>query len=223
MGPVHRAMSDSVVKTLFAMSRNICTFIDIDFGRGCEEKLSDPAWKKVKAEIAHIRGLRPGSARHDPAYGDPNCFDNLLLLCPNHHSHIDDLEPERYTVEFLEDMKWRRAAESSTPWADEQTLGRFVALLQYQTELAWSAERLLEEQRASDETRAILARAMNRLPEREKVVCTLYYYEELTISEISRILGLSQSTVRRSRARAMVRLHDYLGPAVEILRSLEHR
>ncbi len=118
-------------------------------------------------------------------------------------------------------MKWRRAAEPVTrEWVDEQTLDHYVALLLHQTQLAWSAERLLEEQRASDETRTRLARAMNRLPEREKVVCTLYYYEKLTIGEISGILGVSVSTVRRSRARAMSSLHDDLGPMVEILRSL---
>jgi hypothetical protein len=27
-------------------------------------------------------------------------FDNLILLCPNHHARIDDLEPDRFTVEM---------------------------------------------------------------------------------------------------------------------------
>src|SRR5437879_1102376 len=99
--------SETVVKALFAMSRNVCAFVDVGTGRACEETLTDPQWKRVKAEIAHIRGLLPTSARYDADYEDPNGFENLCLLCPTHHTQIDDLEPERYTVEVLLEMKNR--------------------------------------------------------------------------------------------------------------------
>ena len=37
--------------------------------------------------------------------------------------------------------------------------------------------------------RHILADAINRMPEREKIVLTLYYYEGLTLAEIGQVLG----------------------------------
>ncbi len=41
----------------------------------------------------------------------------------------------------------------------------------------------------SQETKHLLARAINLLPEREKIVVTLYYYEGLTLAEIGQVLG----------------------------------
>src|SRR5258708_4036996 len=95
-------LSESVVKTLFAVSRNTCAFRDIDTGRGCEEKLTDPTWKRVKGEIAHIHGALPGSTRYDRRYTEVNGFANLIILCPNHHTQIDSLEPGKYPVDVLE-------------------------------------------------------------------------------------------------------------------------
>ena len=40
-----------------------------------------------------------------------------------------------------------------------------------------------------EEMRHILAEAINRMPEREKIVLTLYYYEGLTLAEIGQVLG----------------------------------
>ena len=41
-----------------------------------------------------------------------------------------------------------------------------------------------------EEMRQILAESINRMPEREKIVLTLYYYEGLTLAEIGRVLGV---------------------------------
>ena len=38
-----------------------------------------------------------------------------------------------------------------------------------------------------------LGEAIARLPEREKLVVTLYYYEELTLREIGEVLGVTES------------------------------
>ena len=46
-----------------------------------------------------------------------------------------------------------------------------------------------------EETKQILAQALNRLPEREKIVLTLYYYEGLTLGEIGGILGITESPI----------------------------
>jgi len=47
----------------------------------------------------------------------------------------------------------------------------------------------------SQETRGMLAAAINALSEREKIVVTLYYFEGLTLAEIGEILGVTESRV----------------------------
>jgi RNA polymerase sigma factor for flagellar operon FliA len=46
-----------------------------------------------------------------------------------------------------------------------------------------------------EEMRHILATAINTMPEREKIVLTLYYYEGLTLAEIGLVLGVTESRV----------------------------
>ena len=60
-----------------------------------------------------------------------NSYENLLLLCPNHHDLIDELEPERFTVDDLMDMK--HAHETGRPgdrdWCTDEMAEQFVAKL----------------------------------------------------------------------------------------------
>ena len=58
-----------------------------------------------------------------------------------------------------------------------------------------------------------LAEAIARLPEREKLVVTLYYYEELTLREIGEVLGVTESRVSQLHTKAILRLKARLaGP-----------
>jgi RNA polymerase sigma factor (sigma-70 family) len=65
---------------------------------------------------------------------------------------------------------------------------------------------------ASDAERERLADAISGLPEREKLVVTLYYYEELTMAEIAEVLGVSPSRISQIHARAIQRLKAGLAP-----------
>jgi RNA polymerase sigma factor FliA len=60
------------------------------------------------------------------------------------------------------------------------------------------------------ETKQILAQALNRLPEREKIVLTLYYYEGLTLGEIGGILGITESRVCQIHTKAVIQLRSKL-------------
>jgi RNA polymerase sigma factor FliA len=51
-----------------------------------------------------------------------------------------------------------------------------------------------------------LAESISRLPEREKLVVTLYYYEELTLREIGEVLGVTESRVSQLHTKAVLRL-----------------
>ncbi|MFZ6004925.1 MAG: RNA polymerase sigma factor WhiG [Actinomycetota bacterium] len=57
-----------------------------------------------------------------------------------------------------------------------------------------------------EEMRQILADAINRLPEREKMVLTLYYYEGLTLAEIGSILGVTESRVCQIHTKSVIQL-----------------
>ena len=57
-----------------------------------------------------------------------------------------------------------------------------------------------------EEMRHILADAINRLPEREKTVLTLYYYEGLTLAEIGSILGVTESRICQIHTKAVIQL-----------------
>ncbi|MFQ5738024.1 MAG: FliA/WhiG family RNA polymerase sigma factor [Acidobacteriota bacterium] len=57
-----------------------------------------------------------------------------------------------------------------------------------------------------NEMRRLLAKAIQRLPEREQLVVSLYYYEELTMKEIGQILGVNESRVSQLHTRCMLRL-----------------
>ena len=60
------------------------------------------------------------------------------------------------------------------------------------------------------ETKELLADAISRLPEREKLVITLYYYEELTLREIGEVLGVTESRVSQLHTKAVLRLKSRL-------------
>ena len=64
-----------------------------------------------------------------------------------------------------------------------------------------------------------VADAIARLPEREKLVIALYYYENLTLREIGEVLGVTESRVSQLHTKAILRLKARLAgsPAREPL------
>ena len=62
----------------------------------------------------------------------------------------------------------------------------------------------------TEETKYLLARAINTLPEREKIVVTLYYYEGLTLAEIGQVLGVTESRICQMHTKAVLQLRGKL-------------
>ncbi|MBW8806569.1 MAG: RNA polymerase sigma factor WhiG [Catenulisporales bacterium] len=60
------------------------------------------------------------------------------------------------------------------------------------------------------ETRALLARAVNSLPARDKTVVTLYYFEGMTLAQIGEVLGVSESRVCQIHTKAVLTLRGKL-------------
>lgn len=56
-----------------------------------------------------------------------------------------------------------------------------------------------------------VAHAIEELPERERLIVILYYYEELTLKEISQVLGVTESRVSQILTRVRIQLRVLLG------------
>ena len=61
-----------------------------------------------------------------------------------------------------------------------------------------------------EEMKQILAGAINRLGDREKIVLSLYYYENLTLAQIGQVLGVTESRVCQIHTKAVMQLRGRL-------------
>jgi RNA polymerase sigma factor for flagellar operon FliA len=76
--------------------------------------------------------------------------------------------------------------------------------------LAGDPELMPERQTAMNEFIVHLGEAIEKLPKREAVLLTLYYYEELTMKEVALVLGLTESRVSQIHSQMVLRLRGLL-------------
>lgn len=95
-----KQISETVKKKLFALSGNQCCFPE------CTERVYKLEDEVLLGEMCHIRAVNPSGARFDVQLSEEevNSFDNLLVMCPTHHTTIDSNE-EKYTADFLLKIK----------------------------------------------------------------------------------------------------------------------
>ncbi|MCL2189914.1 MAG: FliA/WhiG family RNA polymerase sigma factor [Defluviitaleaceae bacterium] len=74
-----------------------------------------------------------------------------------------------------------------------------------------------EEMAEKQERQQMLAAAIEKLNEKEKQVITLYYYEDLTLKEISSIMGVSESRISQIHTKAIGKLQGKLGKFKSLL------
>ena len=67
----------------------------------------------------------------------------------------------------------------------------------------------------SEEMKEILGEAINRLPEREKIVVTLYYFEGLTLAQIGEVLGVTESRICQMHTKAVLALKGKISEATQ--------
>lgn len=95
-----KPISDVVKKKLFALSGNQCAF------PSCTERVYNLEEDVLLGEMCHINAVNPNGARYNSELpiDEINSFDNILLLCPNHHAFIDK-NAEKYDSSALREMK----------------------------------------------------------------------------------------------------------------------
>src|SRR5919206_831287 len=92
-------------------------------------------------------------------------------------------------------------------WAVSDSSGDAVSLLDtLQDPDAPDPQQML----AQSEIKDRLADAIAALPEREKLVIALYYYENLTLREIGEVLGVTESRISQLHTKAVLRLKSRL-------------
>lgn len=91
--------------------------------------------------------------------------------------------------------------ENASPDPDNRDLLQYIA----DDEEGWPS-RLLEQ----SELRKLLAEAISNMPDAEKTVLSLYYHEELTLREISKIMRLHESRISQLKSQAILRLRTYM-------------
>ena len=74
-----------------------------------------------------------------------------------------------------------------------------------------------EESVQEEELKKVLAETMDLLTEKERKVILLYYYEELTLKEISNILEVSESRVSQLHTKALLKMRKRMGSYMGIL------
>lgn len=101
-------------KVLWSRAHNQCAF------PGCQQSLTDDAKNAKTGEVrtnplgeqAHIRSHRPNGPRYDPDYRDVHAYENLILLCPTHHTKIDANDGAEFTVNDLVQMRAKHETQA---------------------------------------------------------------------------------------------------------------
>ncbi|HWQ24410.1 MAG TPA: RNA polymerase sigma factor WhiG [Gaiellaceae bacterium] len=118
------------------------------------------------------------------------------------------VSPEELDASLLEISRSSVAALDEL-WSPSGTGDQISLIDTIEDETGPSPEVTLEE----TEVKEALAEAISSLPEREKLVVTLYYYEELTLREIGEVLGVTESRVSQLHTKAILRLKAHLSGA----------
>ena len=73
-----------------------------------------------------------------------------------------------------------------------------------------------EKMMEKEELKRLLLEVIMTLTDKEKQVITMYYYEDLTLKEISMVLEVSESRVSQLHSKALIKMKQRLGPEMEL-------
>jgi len=76
--------------------------------------------------------------------------------------------------------------------------------------LAGKADMDPQTQLRLSELKTLIVSAIDTLPEKERLMVSLYYYEELTMKEIGEVLGITESRISQIHSKAVYRLRTKL-------------
>lgn len=128
-----RSYKHKDLKILFAESGNSCAF------PGCDFKIVENK-KILIGEICHISAYDKDGPRYDENVNEKNAEDNLILLCPTHHTLVD-IDISTYTIDVLKEMKEKNTKKhKSQPYEVSQELLNMINIAMISNE--YSLKRL---------------------------------------------------------------------------------
>ena len=122
MSPV--SITQQTLKKLFALSGNKCAFPN------CNNPIYDTENDSLIGEMCHIKAKCANGPRFDENQTDEerNSFENLILMCSNHHIFIDD-DPASYIVERLQKIKADHESQNIREEPSESTINNIMVNL----------------------------------------------------------------------------------------------
>lgn len=191
-----------------------------------------PAVDVENLEAAGTLGLVEAATHFDPARGVEfkayayhrirgAMLDELRRNCPLPQDMLQRVAKMRKAYEALPPPVTPEALSDATGLGYEEVLDglaaiRMTRMLSWETAGKALALRLDDPHDRPDsalersEERRLVTGAIESLPERERLVVTLYYMEDLRLKEIGQVLKLSESRVSRLLTAALFRLGEQL-------------
>jgi RNA polymerase sigma factor for flagellar operon FliA len=181
-------------------------------------------------ESAGILGLVEAAQQFDPSRGVPfkafafprirgAIIDELRRNCPLPQQMLQAIAQVRKACEGLEPPITPEVIAEATGLTPEE-VDECLAAIRLTRVSVWDevlhAPHVTRQSDAAapdanlelQESKQVLAECIERLPEQERIVVTLYYLEDLRLKEIGKVLGLSESRVSRILAKAEFRLRE---------------
>lgn len=183
-------------------------------------------------ESAGILGLVEAATKFDPergikfaTYAYPRVrgaiLDEMRRNCPLPQEMMERIAKVRKAYETTQgEATTDQLAAASGLTQDE--VSDCLSALRLTRTLSWDEAGAAGEERLADdddqpdlraeraEQAELLALGIAALPERERLVVTLYYQEDLRLKEIGKLLGLSESRVSRLLSSAMFQLGEFV-------------
>ncbi|WP_406488329.1 HNH endonuclease signature motif containing protein [Streptomyces phaeochromogenes] len=199
-----RTYREQTIKLLFGTATH-CAY------PGCATKLifKDRELFTPTAQIAHIRSEKENGPRHDPGYDGKkiNDFENLILLCGQHHPPVDQHE-SAYTTEELLEWKHQQSQQGERQVADAE-LAAIERKLNKETPI--TSDAVLRGPIASLDQSERLRQAEDRLVENPLEAAVLFD-EVATSLEHSPFIHHA-SIIRSRQCAALEKGEDYLEAA----------
>lgn len=182
-------------------------------------------------ESAGVLGLVEAAHRFDPERGVQfktyaytrirgSILDELRRNCPLPQQMLQQMARVRQAYEEMP-APVSAAAMAAATGMSEAEIADCLAAIRMTRWLSWEEkghpigtrlddprrpDRLVEK----DEQKRLLTEALNALEERERMIVTLYYLEDLRLKEIAEVLRLSESRVSRLLNAALFHLGEYM-------------
>lgn len=150
------------------------------------------------------RSVRDKAKRLEEAYAK---LEQQHLRSATEEEVMQELQlDERDFNQLLLDVSVTTVFSLNDPLKDDDSETRMSVLVD---EKAKSPERRVHDMFLQQS----LAKAIERLTEKERIVVSLFYYEELTLSEIAEVMSLTPSRISQLHSKAMLRLRGVLNHA----------